>query len=128
MKLLLDTCAFLWFIGADRRLSPSAIEAIRSPANEVYLSVVSLWEITVKNQLGKLPLPHPPHPYIQQQRERHRISSLPLDESSVAYLDKLPSIHRDPFDRMLICQAMTHNLTLVTKDEKITAYPVAVLQ
>ena len=124
MRLLLDTCIFLWFISGDERLSNSVREAIRDPANQVYLSVVSIWEATVKYQLGKLPLPRPPEEYLPEQRVRHRISSLPLDEPSVAHLSALPMIHRDPFDRMLVCQAMEHGLTLATADEKISAYPV----
>lgn len=127
MNLLLDTCIFLWFISGDRRLSGSMREAIRDPANAVHLSVVSLWEIIVKYQLGKLPLPRPPEQYIPEQRERHRITSLPLEEASVARLQQLPPLHRDPFDRMLICQVLTHGFTLLTVDDKIRAYAVQVM-
>ena len=102
-------------------------EAIQDPANQVYLSVVSIWEVIVKHRLGKLPLPHAPEEYLPEQRQRHRISSMPMDEPSVTRLSSLPSIHRDPFDRMLICQAMEYNLTLVTVDDKISAYPVQVM-
>jgi PIN domain nuclease of toxin-antitoxin system len=127
VNLLLDTCIFLWFISGDRRLPEPLREAIRDPANAVHLSVVSLWEIIVKHQLGKLPLPHPPDRYIPEQRERHLIASLPLEEDSVARLQQLPPLHRDPFDRMLICQALTHGFTLLTVDDKIRAYPVQVM-
>ena len=91
------------------------------------MSVVSLWEVIVKHRLGKLPLPQPPEGYLPIQREQHRISSLPLDEASVSQLAQLPSIHRDPFDRMLICQALEHDLTLVTVDGTVCNYPVATL-
>ena len=127
MKLLLDTHIFLWFISRDRHLPDFMEESIRNPDNEVYLSVVSLWETIIKHQLGKLPLPHPPERYLPKQRERHQISSLSLDESSVSRLANLPSIHRDPFDRMLICQALEHTLTFVTVDDTISLYPVTVL-
>lgn len=127
MNLLLDTCIFLWFISGDQRLPVSMREAIRDPANAVHLSVVSLWEIIVKYQLGKLPLPRPPEHYVPEQRHRHRIASLPLEEDSVARLQQLPPLHRDPFDRMLICQALTGNFTLLTVDDKIRAYPVQVM-
>ena len=127
MNLLLDTCIFLWFISGDQRLPASMREAIRDPANAVHLSAVSLWEIIVKYQLGKLSLPRPPEQYIPEQRQRHRIASLPLDEDSVARLQQLPPLHRDPFDRMLICQALARNLTLLTVDDKIRAYPVQVM-
>lgn len=124
MRLLLDTHIFLWLITGDQRLPEVMQRDILNPANEVYLSAISLWEISVKYQLGKLPLPEPPENYLPVQRERHMIASLPLDEASVSQLAKLPSIHRDPFDRILICQALEHRLTIVTVDEMIRAYPV----
>src|ERR1700739_2498706 len=105
MNLLLDTHVFLWFISGDKRLPDVIKESIRNTNNEVYLSVVSLWEAIIKHRLGRLPLPQPPESYLPLQRERHLISSLSLNEASVAQLAKLPPIHRDPFDRMLICQA-----------------------
>jgi len=106
MKLLLDTHVFLWFISGDNRLPDAMRDSIRDLNNEVYLIVVSLWEVIVKHQLGRLPLPQPPESYLPVQRERHRISSLSLDEASVSQVANLPPIHRDPFDRMLICQAI----------------------
>ena len=127
MKLLLDTHIFLWFISGDKRLPEAMRDRIRDLDNEVYLSVVSLWETILKYQLGKLPLPQPPERYLPTQRERHRILSLPLDEVSVSQLAHLPPIHRDPFDRMLICQAMAHELTIVTVDGVICEYPVLLL-
>ncbi|MEI8396201.1 MAG: type II toxin-antitoxin system VapC family toxin [Rhodospirillaceae bacterium] len=127
MKLLLDTHIFLWLIAGDTRLSASTTAAIRNPDHEVLLSVVSLWEAMIKHQLGKLPLPHPPALYLPEQRERHQVESLPLDEACVGHLARLPPIHRDPFDRMLIAQALAHDLTIVTVDPLIIAYPVPVL-
>ena len=127
MKLLLDTHVFLWYISGDKKLTDEAAEIIRNPTNEVYLSVVSLWEAIIKYQIGKLPLPQLPETYLPEQRDRHRISSLSLDEASVKQLAKLPAFHRDPFDRMLICQAMEHDMTIVTVDPSIRAYSVTVL-
>lgn len=127
MKLLLDTHVFLWFIAGDSRLNRDTVELIRASNNAVYCSVVSLWETLVKYRLGKLPLPLPPETYLPEQRDRHRIASLPLDEESVKRLAQLPLLHRDPFDRILICQALTHDLTLVTVDAAIRAYPVNTL-
>ena len=100
---------------------------IRLQENEVYLSVVSLWEIIVKYQLGKLALPHPPETYIPQQREKHLIESAILTEEDISQLSKLPPIHRDPFDRMIICQALSQNLTIVTVDDKMHKYSVKTL-
>ena len=110
MKLLIDTHIFLWYISADSKLPVIYKESIRNADNTVYLSVVSLWEITVKYQLGKLSLPKTAENYIPEQRKRHEITSLSLDEASVCRLSKLPSIHSDPFDRMLICQAIEHTI------------------
>ncbi len=128
MKLLLDTHIFLWFISGDSRLPNNFRDAIQDPGNEVHLSVVSLWEIIVKFQLGKLPLPQSPESYIPLQRQRHSIASLPLNEASVTQLAKLPSIHRDPFDRIMICQALEHQMTIVTVDHAFPSYPVALLK
>ena len=127
MRLLLDTHIFLWFIAGAGELSRACRDAIRDPQNDVYLSVVSLWEAIIKFQLGKLPLPEPPQDWLPRGRELHGIMSLPVDEASVAHLAGLPLLHRDPFDRLLICQALEHHLTLVTVDEKFSAYPVPVM-
>lgn len=126
MRLLLDTHIFLWLVGEPERLSEFTLGAIRDSDNDVYLSVVSLWEIIVKHQIGRMPLPEPPDRYIVDQREKHLIDILLLDESSVSQLVRLPLIHRDPFDRMLVCQAIEHDLTIVTVDRIIPDYPVSV--
>ena len=102
-------------------------DSICDVGNEVYLSVVSQWEAIVKHALGKLPLPHPPAHYLPTQRVRHQIASLPLDEASVSHLATLPAAHRDPFDRMLVCQAIEHGLTIVTVDPAFRVYSAPVL-
>ncbi len=127
MKLLLDTHAFLWYISNDPKLPRYALDAIRDKSNEVYLSVVSVWEALVKNQTGKLPLPAAADEYINASRIAHRIADLALDREAVSNLLSLPAHHRDPFDRMLICQALAHQLTIVTNDELFRHYPAAVL-
>jgi PIN domain nuclease of toxin-antitoxin system len=128
MKLLLDTHIFLWYIAGDARLSKLFRDAIRDPNNEVLLSVASLWESIVKYQLGKLLLPQSPEIYIPAQRRKHQIKSLPLHEASIKELVKLPALHRDPFDRILICQALAGNLTIVTIDPQIQSYTVPFLK
>lgn len=90
MKILLDTHIFLWFISGDAKLPPDLRDSIRNPENEIALSVVSLWEAIIKNQLGKLPLPEPPETYLPYHGQRHLINSLPIDEGSVARLAGLP--------------------------------------
>lgn len=127
MRILLDTHIFLWFISGDAQLSTNVRDSIRDPDNEVYLSSVSVWEAIVKYQLGKLPLPESPATYLPKQRELHQIASLALDENSVIQLAKLPPLHRDPFDRMLICQALQNGLTIATVDTAVRAYSVSVL-
>jgi PIN domain nuclease of toxin-antitoxin system len=127
MRILLDTHIFLWFISGDIQLSTSIRDTIRDPDNEVYLSSVSIWEAIVKYRIGKLPLPEPPETYLPKQRDLHQISSLALDESSVVQLAKLPPLHRDPFDKMLICQALQNGLIIATVDAAVRAYSVNVL-
>jgi PIN domain nuclease of toxin-antitoxin system len=124
MRLLLDTHIFLWFISADQRLPGAWREVIQDPESEIHLSVVSLWESIVKYQLGKLPLPESPESYLPRQRDRHRIANLALDEASVARLATLPALHRDPFDRMLVCQALQNGLVLATLDSDLLGYDV----
>lgn len=91
---------------------------------EIYLSVVSSWEIAIKHRLGKLPLPSPSASLIPGLRAQLGVSALPLDELSILQPAKLPDLHRDPCDRMLICQAIEHGLTLLTPDETLRQYPV----
>lgn len=128
MRLLLDTHAFLWYITGDPRLSVAAAEAIQDESNEVFLSVVSVWEALAKHQLGKLPLPSPADAYLRNRREEHNIASLPFDEPSLTHLLRLPLHHRDPFDRMLICQALQHDLQVLTSDALFSAYPIKVFE
>ena len=124
MKLLLDTHVFLWFINGDSQLPAQIPQQIQDMNNNVYLSVISVWECTIKYQLGKLPLPESPEIYLPKQRIRHQIDTLSIDEGTITELKNLPPLHRDPFDRLLICQARQHNLTFVTFDAVILNYPL----
>jgi PIN domain nuclease of toxin-antitoxin system len=126
MRLLLDTHIFLWYIVGEKRISPFVRAAIGN-ADSVYVSVASLWEATTKYRLGKLALPAPPHPWLATQREKHGFESLIIDEATVAHLSSLELHHRDPFDRILICQAIEHDLLVVTVDPVIGNYPVKLL-
>ena len=124
MRVLLDTCTFLWIVTDDARLSAKAKALFAASGNEVFLSVASTWEIAVKYKLGRLPLPESPDRYIPQKREQHEIDSLMLTEQATLYLPKLPDLHSDPFDRILICQAIVGGLCVLTPDELILQYPV----
>jgi PIN domain nuclease of toxin-antitoxin system len=125
VKILLDTCAFLWIILGEAQLPKSALHIFKDPANEIYLSAISSWEIALKNSIGKLPLPGPSAgKFIAAQRTAHGIETLPLDEEASLYLPLLPKLHTDPFDRMLICQSIVHGLTILTPDTLITQYAV----
>ena len=127
MKLLLDTCTFLWFNAGSRLLSPSAKALCLDTENDLYLSSISAWEITLKYMTGRLLLPEPAAQYVPSRREANGITSLELSEEVVLQLPKLPPLHADPFDRMLVCQAIVHGLTILTPDEWITRYPVRVM-
>ena len=126
MKLLLDACTFLW-IAAGERISEPAAAAYRDPSNDVYLSAASAWEITIKYQSGRLRLPEPPDVLIPTERRLRGIAALPVDEEAVYQLPKLPQWHRDPFDRILVCQAIAHGLAILTPDPLIRQYPVRIV-
>ncbi|MGD1716184.1 type II toxin-antitoxin system VapC family toxin [Dapis sp. BLCC M172] len=108
----------------NKRLADKYYDAISNQDNEIYLSVVSVWEATIKYQLGKLPLPESPEIYLPQQRERHLISSLSIAETTITQLAKLPPLHNDPFDRLLLCQSLEHDLIIMTEDKAILSYPM----
>jgi len=127
VNILLDTCTFLWIITGANELSDRAKQLFIDPHNEVYLSTISEWEIAVKYVFGRLSLPKEPENYIPEQREKHLISSLPLDEESVLHIIRLPDIHKDPFDRMLVSQAIVHGFVILTPDGYIQKYPARVI-
>lgn len=127
MRLLLDTCTFLWLISGDPQLPEAILQELETEHNEVWLSTVSNWEIAVKVGIGRLVLPDKPASYVPHQRARHKLGSLPVEEAAIGHLDRLPPYHRDPFDRMLICQAIEGEMTLVTPDPLIRQYPVRTL-
>ncbi len=124
MKVLLDTCAFLWIVRSDPQLSDTAAQIFEDPGNTIFFSSISAWEISVKWNIGKLILPYPPEQFIRRERKRHFINQLCLSEKDTFSLSKLPDVHKDPFDRMLICQSIENGLTILTPDQHIQRYPV----
>ena len=120
----LDTCTFLWLATGDRALSADARTLFEDEANAPFLSAVSAWEIAVKNLLGGLRLSEPSERFVPKYRLLHKIESPPLNEEMVLHVRVLPALHRDPFDRMLVCQAIYEGMTILTPDEMIRQYPV----
>jgi PIN domain nuclease of toxin-antitoxin system len=127
VKLLLDTQVFLWMVGGSTRMPAAVRDQVVAGDSEVWLSAASVWELAVKQGLGRIELPAPAAEFASAERIRHRVAPLPLDESSAAHLPKLPDLHRDPFDRMLVCQAIEHELTLVSADRILRRYPIKTL-
>lgn len=127
MRLLLDTCTFLWAVDEVSRLSSNARSLIVDPANQVYLSAISAWEIAVKQASRGLLLSEPAHTFVPKYREAQGYMELPLDEAAALQVGRLPTPHRDPFDRMLVWQAIAHSLTIVSPDTQIMQYPVRTL-
>ncbi|MGH3574222.1 MAG: type II toxin-antitoxin system VapC family toxin, partial [Pseudonocardiaceae bacterium] len=109
-----------------RRLSARVARLIEDPANEIFLSAISVYEIVVKMRLGRLKLPEPSATYVRAERERRGILPLPLDEDAALAAERLPEIHKDPFDRLLIAQSIAAGLTLLTPDATIARYPILV--
>jgi len=123
MKLLLDACTFLWLLGGAADVPGRVAEAFRAPDNEVYLSAASVWEIVIKHASGRLVLPCPPDQLIPVERDARAILPLPIDEESALHVSRLPDLHRDPIDRILVAQAIVHGLTIVTPDPLVLQYP-----
>lgn len=127
MQLLLDTCTFLWLAAEPDKLGARARTALDDPANDLVLSDVSVLEICLKWTAQKLELPLPPRTWVEQQRASWGLARLRIEAEHLYRTTELPGHHRDPFDRMLVAQAMTGDLVLVTPDPAITAYPVAAI-
>lgn len=125
--LLLDTHAFLWFVFDDERLSDAAANAIADPDREQTLSIASLWEITIKRQLGKLELGMELAGFFTETVQRRLLRLLPLELDHLTAYDRLPLHHRDPFDRLLVAQAAVLGAPIVTADPSFDAYGVDVV-
>ena len=124
MKVLLDTHAFLWSITGDDRLSKTAEEIFLDPDNNLFFSAASFWEICIKMSLGKLSLKRGWFKTIQEEMRINAVQWLPVEMQHCVELTKLPFHHRDPFDRMLIAQAMAEDLQLLSRDSRLSAYEI----
>ncbi|MSP60282.1 MAG: type II toxin-antitoxin system VapC family toxin [Myxococcales bacterium] len=127
MRLLLDTCTFIWLTQAPKRLSPAARSALDDPSNELYFSHVSIWEIFNKCQAGKLVLPDTPRVWVAEQLAARGVAEWPIDLPSLERMSELPLHHRDPFDRLLVAQSIVHGLCLVSPDPAFPPYGARML-
>lgn len=126
MKILLDTHAFLWWITDDSELSEIACNMIRESGNTLYWSAASSWETAIKYALGRLPLPDKPTNFLPPELAKNRIQPLPINDEHAFYAGELPRHHNDPFDRMLIAQARTESMVLLSCDSMFDRYDVDV--
>jgi PIN domain nuclease of toxin-antitoxin system len=126
VNLLLDTHAFLWWIVDDPQLSDTARAFIGDARNILHWSAASSWEVAIKYKLGRLPLPDLPERFLSEELEINRIQSLPIIDAHAFHAGQLPRHHNDPFDRMLIAQARTESLVLLSLDSVFNLYDVAV--
>lgn len=124
MRYLLDTHSFLWFIAGDEQMSEKARDLIEDVENDICLSVGSLWEMSIKISLGKLTISGPFAEIIPRQIEQNSIDLMPIAMQDMSRLVDLPFHHRDPFDRLIIVQAITRNVPVIGNDAEFSNYPV----
>lgn len=120
MNVLLDTCTFLWLTLENAKLSKLAVAVIDGESNRLFLSDVSLWEISLKYQAGKLELPRAPAIWLREQRAFYNLTPLPIRETSIFLTSDLPPVHQDPFDRLIAAQAIENNLTILSPDRPLS--------
>ena len=126
-RLLLHTHTFLWWDSAPSRLSPTVLALCQDPSVILFLSLISVWEIQIKSSLGKLPLALPLAEIVQNQQSQHGLQLLPMTVEHIYALHRLPLHHKDPFDRLLIAQALTEELPLASVDGVFSAYSVSTI-
>ena len=124
MRYILDTHTFLWFIWGDIKLSSTAREIISETNNDIFLSMASLWEMTIKNGTGKLDLSRDISSFFQDRVDANNFLILPIHRFHLVTLSTLPLHHRDPFDRLLIAQSISENIPIISADTAFDAYPV----
>jgi len=127
VRLLLDTHALLWAASDPKQLRAEAREALQDETNDVAVSAVTAWEIGIKQSLGKLELPKPAELWLPEVLERTGFDAVSVDLPSALHVRSLPWHHRDPFDRLLIAQAITGNYVIVTRDGQFASYGADIL-
>ncbi len=127
MNVLSDTHSFIWSFSNTKKLSQTAAQAFKNPANQIFLSVASVWEMQIKIALGKMVFNDTLENIINEQQAVNRLQILPVQLSHALYLKNLPPYHKDPFDRLLISQAIVENMTLVSADADFEKYQANLL-
>jgi PIN domain nuclease of toxin-antitoxin system len=127
MKYLLDTMVWLWSVGPSKIIGAAGLEILASAEEEIYLSAASSWEIAIKTRLGKFQLPEPPGKYVPKRLAEQGIRSLPINQDHTLRVYDLPPHHSDPFDRIIIAQAMVEEMTVLTSDREFEKYPIDVI-
>ena len=128
MRILLDTHCWLWMLVAPQRFSKSTLGILESPENELFLSAASSWEIAIKYQLGRLPLPEAPLDYVPDRMLASGVAGLPVEHRHALAVATLPPHHRDPFDRILIAQSIVESLPIVTADAILARYEIETIE
>lgn len=127
MNLLLDTHTFIWWVDEPEKLSADALHALEDEQNHLLLSLVSVWEMQIKGQLGRMKLSLPLKDLIERQEQVNELGILPVTREHIFALESLPLHHKDPFDRLLIAQSIIEKVTIVSVDPKLRAYSVSLL-
>jgi len=127
VRALLDTHVFLWAVSEPERLSEPARKVIESGASELFLSVASLWEISIKIGIGKLLLPKPEDRYLRDQLLRNNVSTLAVEARHALELISIPLHHRDPFDRLVIAQSLVEGIPIITADSVLKQYSAQII-
>jgi len=126
LRVLLDTHSWLWMVGNPDRLADSSRRLLRDPANDLFLSAASAWEMAIKYATGKLRLPQAPAALVAQWMAEDRLGALPILHAHALRAGELPPHHRDPFDRLLIAQAQLEGMTVLTADRVFAKYEVPI--
>jgi PIN domain nuclease of toxin-antitoxin system len=127
MNLLLDTHTFIWWADEPEKLSADALHALEDEQNRLLLSLVVVWEMQIKVQLGRMRLSLPLKDLIESQEQANKLEILPVTREHIFALERLPFHHKDPFDRLLIAQSIIEKATIVSVDPKLRAYSVPLL-
>ncbi len=127
MRYLLDTMVWLWSVGPTEKIGNAGLEILRNGREEIYLSAASSWEIAIKAKLGKFKLPEAPGPYVRTRMAAQRVLALAVTQNHSLAVYDLPLHHNDPFDRLIIAQALDEGMVILTADRAFRKYPVEIV-